>query len=54
MTSSIEPGYYEEGAFGLRIENVAVVKRAETQHKCKEFLCFEPLTLVPLSGIHAT
>lgn len=54
MTSSIEPGYYEEGAFGLRIENVAVVKRAETQHKFKEFLCFEPLTLVPLSGIHAT
>ena len=36
MTSSIEPGYYEEGAFGLRIENVAVVKRAQTQHKFKD------------------
>ena len=25
MTSSIEPGYYEDGAFGIRIENVALV-----------------------------
>lgn len=33
MTSSIEPGYYEEGKFGIRIENVAIIKVAETEHK---------------------
>lgn len=27
----IEPGYYEDGAFGIRIENVVIVKSAETK-----------------------
>jgi Xaa-Pro aminopeptidase len=52
MTSSIEPGYYQEGHFGLRIENVAVVREAATEHAFMgtKFLCFEPLTLVPLAA----
>ena len=26
-----EPGYYEDGQFGIRIENVVVVKNADTK-----------------------
>jgi len=52
MTSSIEPGYYEEGAFGIRIENVAVVREAELEHAFEgtRFLRFEPVTLVPFQA----
>nr|XP_002736408.1 PREDICTED: xaa-Pro aminopeptidase 1-like [Saccoglossus kowalevskii] len=46
MFLSDEPGYYEDGAFGLRVENVVLVKKAE--FKQKEFLNFEPVTLVPI------
>eukprot|EP00897_Mesotaenium_endlicherianum_P009270 jgi/Mesen1/8371/ME000468S07807 len=48
-----EPGYYEDGAFGLRIENVMVVKEATSlpHNFCgKGFLCFEPITWVPLQA----
>ena len=30
---SLEPGYYEDGAFGIRIENVLLVKPVELQVK---------------------
>jgi Xaa-Pro aminopeptidase len=30
---SNEPGYYEDGSFGIRIENVIMVKEVETAHK---------------------
>lgn len=40
---TIEPGYYAEGAWGIRIENqVRVVERGPG------FLGFEPMTLVPI------
>lgn len=39
---SNEPGYYEEGAFGIRIENVMAVIE-----KQKGFLGFINMTLVP-------
>jgi Xaa-Pro aminopeptidase len=46
-----EPGYYEDGAFGIRIENVLVVEKAEPA--CKYgggvWLRFAPLTCVPIS-----
>ncbi len=45
MIVSIEPGYYEEGAFGLRIENLYLVQEAPNN-----FLTFEPLTKVPLDS----
>ena len=47
--TSIEPGFYEDGSYGIRIENVAIVKEAETTHKFgdKAFLGFEHVTMVP-------
>ena len=43
MVVTSEPGYYEPGVFGIRLENMmTVVKSAE-----EGFLTFEPLTLVP-------
>ncbi|XP_071167709.1 LOW QUALITY PROTEIN: xaa-Pro aminopeptidase 1-like [Mytilus edulis] len=52
MILSDEPGYYEDGKFGVRIENLALVKKADTQHnfKNKGFLTFETITLVPLQN----
>jgi Xaa-Pro aminopeptidase len=49
MILSNEPGYYREGAFGIRIENLIVVQKAPPgidQHR--EQLCFETLTFAPL------
>lgn len=44
QVGSIEPGYYEEGWGGIRLENAVVVK----QHpEFKDMLCFEPLTMLP-------
>ena len=47
---SDEPGYYEDGAFGIRIENIIMVKEVETRHKFgdKPFLGFEHVTMVPM------
>ena len=47
---SNEPGYYEDGKFGIRIENVMYVKEVETKHKFgdKPFLGFEHVTMTPL------
>jgi Xaa-Pro aminopeptidase len=46
---SDEPGYYEDGKFGIRIENMVVVKEVETKHKFgdKPYLGFEHVTLTP-------
>jgi len=47
---SNEPGYYEDGSFGIRIENVVMVKEVQTKHKFgdKPFLGFEHVTMVPM------
>ncbi|KAF2231895.1 putative Xaa-pro aminopeptidase P [Viridothelium virens] len=47
---SDEPGYYEDGNFGIRIENVVMVKETQTEHKFgdKPFLGFEHVTMVPM------
>ncbi|KAK7524179.1 putative Xaa-Pro aminopeptidase P [Phyllosticta citriasiana] len=47
---SDEPGYYEDGKFGIRIENVVVVREAQTPHRFgdKPYLGFEHVTLVPM------
>jgi Xaa-Pro aminopeptidase len=49
MIVSDEPGYYEEGSFGVRIENLVRVKEASTQFNFagKTFNCFETLTKIP-------
>lgn len=51
MILSNEPGYYRAGAFGIRIENLIVVKEAETLvggDAHRKQLDFETLTYVPL------
>ncbi|KAK9789963.1 hypothetical protein WJX73_006444 [Symbiochloris irregularis] len=50
MVLSNEPGYYEDGAFGVRIENLLVVKEASTPFKFggQAYLGFERLTWCPL------
>ncbi|KAK7009131.1 xaa-Pro aminopeptidase 1-like isoform X1 [Biomphalaria glabrata] len=50
MVLSDEPGYYEDGKFGIRIENCVKVVKAETKHNFggKGYLSFEPITLVPI------
>ncbi|KAH8733136.1 putative Xaa-Pro aminopeptidase P [Phaeosphaeriaceae sp. PMI808] len=46
---SDEPGYYEDGKFGIRIENMVLVKEVSTNHKFgdKPYLGFEHVTLTP-------
>ena len=46
---SNEPGYYEDGAFGIRIENMVMVREVETEHMFgdKAYLGFEHVTMVP-------
>uniref|UniRef100_A0A667ZCS2 Xaa-Pro aminopeptidase 1 n=2 Tax=Myripristis murdjan TaxID=586833 RepID=A0A667ZCS2_9TELE len=50
MIVSDEPGYYEDGSFGIRLENVVLVVPAKTKHNYRNrgSLTFEPLTLVPI------
>ena len=43
MITSIEPGIYREGKYGIRLENLVLNKYS----KDKNFLCFEVLTLCP-------
>eukprot|EP00898_Chlorokybus_atmophyticus_P006268 jgi/Chlat1/6642/Chrsp49S06121 len=52
MTITNEPGYYEDGNFGLRIENVMVVREVTLKHNFdnKGFLGFEHITYVPLQS----
>jgi Xaa-Pro aminopeptidase len=47
MVVSIEPGYYKTGAFGIRIENLAVVVAAPSDQG-RRMLAFEPLTVAPI------
>lgn len=49
MTITNEPGYYREGEFGIRIENVMVVKKVETKYQSEQFYGFESCTVVPIS-----
>ncbi len=50
MVVSNEPGYYEDGAFGVRIENLLIIREEPTPHRFggAAFLGFERLTLCPL------
>ena len=46
---SDEPGYYEDGNFGIRIENIIMAREVETKHRFgdKPYLGFEHVTMVP-------
>jgi len=50
MILSNEPGYYRDGAFGIRIENLLVVTEANTLPggDASNKLCFETLSFVPI------
>jgi Xaa-Pro aminopeptidase len=49
MILSVEPGYYREGAFGIRLENLALVRGpAPVAGGEREMLGFEVLTLAPI------
>ncbi|KAL3452855.1 hypothetical protein BJX65DRAFT_292779 [Aspergillus insuetus] len=47
---SDEPGFYEDGKFGIRIENVIMVREVQTTHKFgdRPWLGFEHVTLCPI------
>jgi Xaa-Pro aminopeptidase len=47
MILSNEPGYYREGAFGIRLENLIVVEEAPPLGDNRAQLAFETLTWVP-------
>lgn len=42
--TSIEPGYYKEGAYGIRIENMVRIVKAEDS----DYLKFKNLTVIPI------
>ncbi|KAK5663915.1 hypothetical protein OQA88_126 [Cercophora sp. LCS_1] len=46
---SNEPGYYEDGAYGIRIENIVIVREVKTEHAFgdKPYLGFEHVTMTP-------
>ena len=46
MVISNEPGYYKNGEYGIRIENLEVVSKKHLKNS-ENFLCFENLTRVP-------
>ena len=47
MVLSNEPGFYLPGAYGIRLENLLLVRPAELADATKPFLRFETLTLAP-------
>lgn len=47
MILSNEPGFYLEGAYGIRLENLVLVQPADFGAQARQFLRFETLTLVP-------
>ena len=48
MICSNEPGYYKEGDFGIRIENLVLVEERAIDGAEKDMLGFETLTFAPL------
>ena len=48
MITSIEPGLYRSGQWGVRIENLVLNVSAKTGEQFGEFLEFETLTLCPI------
>lgn len=50
MIVTIEPGFYQDNEFGIRIENCVQTVKASTKYKFGnvDFITFDPLTLVPI------
>ena len=47
MILSNEPGFYLPGQYGIRLENLLLVRRADLPEASRPFLGFETLTLAP-------
>jgi Xaa-Pro aminopeptidase len=48
MFLSNEPGYYKEGAYGIRTENLVLVREAGTNSEGHKLLAFETFSLAPI------
>jgi hypothetical protein len=50
FVSDSEPGFYEDGKFGCRIEDIVRIVRANVPYKFRElnYLTFETVSLVPI------
>ncbi|KAJ3057386.1 hypothetical protein HK097_007565 [Rhizophlyctis rosea] len=50
MTITNEPGYYQDGDFGIRIENVMLIRLADTPNRFgdRDYYGFEHVTVVPI------
>src|SRR3546814_9560764 len=48
MIISNEPGYYKQGHFGIRIENLVLVEKRDIEAAEGDYLGFETLTFVPI------
>ena len=48
MILSNEPGYYKQGDYGIRIENLVLVERREVAGAEREMMGFRELTLAPI------
>lgn len=51
------PGFYAEGKFGIRIENIMLVQKHKSEHQMGAgitLLEFEPLTLIPFQVTRST
>jgi len=50
MVLSNEPGYYQDGEFGIRLENLVNIVEASTPHNFRDrgYLTFNDLTVVPI------
>jgi Xaa-Pro aminopeptidase len=51
MTVSNEPGYYEDGNFGIRIENLCITEVRETEHNFlgNRYVGFDTVTMSPIA-----
>ena len=50
MTVSNEPGYYADGRYGIRLENIVLVREVKTLNNYgdKGYLGFERVTMCPI------
>lgn len=47
----LEPGYYADGRYGIRIESIVIVREADTPNNFGNgYLCFEHVTMVSVPG----
>jgi Xaa-Pro aminopeptidase len=51
MTVSNEPGYYEDGSFGIRIENLCITEVRETENNFlgNRYVGFDTVTMSPIA-----